>query len=102
MTKLTSENFYAARGQGLALIDFFADWCGPCKAQGPAVEALAGEWEGKALVAKVNVDEAPDVARDFNVMSIPTLIVFKDGQEVERTVGVTAKAELERMLRAHA
>ncbi len=102
MTKLTSENFYTAMGQGLALIDFFADWCGPCKAQGPAVEALAGEWEGKALVAKVNVDEAPDVARDFNVMSIPTLIVFKDGQEVERTVGVTAKAELERMLTAHA
>jgi len=76
------------------LVDFWAPWCGPCKMVGPEVEALAGEYEGKAIVAKVNVDEQQQLASKYNVMSIPTMVVFKDGQEAKRIVGFRPKKEL--------
>ena len=72
----------------LAMVDFWASWCGPCKMLSPTVEALAEQYEGKALVCKVNVDEEPDLARRFGVMSIPTVVFLKNGREFDRRVGV--------------
>ena len=70
------------------LVDFWASWCGPCKMLSPLVEALAEQYDGKALVAKVNVDEEPDLAARFGVMSIPTVVFLKNGREFDRKVGV--------------
>ena len=72
----------------LAMVDFWASWCGPCKMLSPTVEALAEQYEGKALVCKVSVDEEPDLARRFGVMSIPTVVFLKNGREFDRKVGV--------------
>ncbi len=72
----------------LAMVDFWASWCGPCKMLSPTVEVLAEQYEGKALVCKVNVDEEPDLARRFGVMSIPTVVFLKNGREFDRKVGV--------------
>ena len=76
------------------VVDFWAEWCGPCKMIAPALEGIAGEQRGKLAVAKLNVDENPETARRFDVMSIPTLLVFKDGQAVKRLVGARGKAQL--------
>ena len=70
------------------LLDFWASWCGPCKMLSPVIEDLADQYEGKVLVGKVNVDEEPDLARRFGVMSIPTVVFLKNGQEFDRKVGV--------------
>jgi len=76
------------------VVDFWAEWCGPCKMIAPILEEIAGEQVGKVKIAKLNVDDNPDVARRFEVMSIPTLIVFKDGQPVRRMVGAKGKGQL--------
>ena len=76
------------------LVDFWAEWCGPCKMIAPVLEEIADEQAGKLSVAKLNVDDNPDVARRFGVMSIPTMIVFKDGQEAKRLVGAKGKGQL--------
>ncbi len=76
------------------LVDFWAEWCGPCKMIAPILQELAEEQAGKLRFAKLNVDEESELARRFQVMSIPTLIVFKDGQEVKRSVGAKGKAQL--------
>ena len=76
------------KGDKPAIIDLYADWCGPCKMLSPVVESLADQYEGKVLVGKVNVDEEPDLARRFGVMSIPTVVFLKNGQEFDRKVGV--------------
>lgn len=76
------------------LVDFWAEWCGPCKAIAPILEQIADEQVGKLTVAKLNVDDNPEVARRFDVMSIPTLIVFKDGQPAKRMVGAKGKGQL--------
>ena len=70
------------------VVDFWADWCGPCKMLSPTVEAIAQEYDGKVLVGKVNVDEEPELARQFGVMSIPTVVFLKNGVEFDRKVGV--------------
>jgi thioredoxin 1 len=80
------------------LIDFWAEWCGPCRMVAPVIDALASEYEGKIKVGKVNVDQNPDVSRRFNIRSIPTLMVFKDGELKETTVGARPKAQLEQLL----
>ena len=80
--------------KGTVLVDFFATWCGPCKMIAPAVEQLAEEYKGKAAVYKLDVDDAQEIGMEYKVMSIPTLIFFKDGQEVERIRGTLSKAEL--------
>jgi len=93
---LTSESFRekVTNAKGTVLVDFFATWCGPCKMIAPAVEQLAEEYKEKAAVYKLDVDEVQDIGMEYKVMSIPTLIFFKDGQETERIRGALSKAEL--------
>ena len=93
LTDATFETAVAQSDQPV-LIDFWAPWCGPCNVVAPVIDALAAEYDGKARIAKLNVDEAPDVARRFDVMSIPTLILFKDGEPAKRVVGAKPKAAL--------
>jgi thioredoxin 1 len=76
------------------LLDFWAEWCGPCKMIAPALEEIATEHDGKIQIAKLNVDDNPDTARRFDVMSIPTLLVFQDGSPVKRLVGAKGKGQL--------
>ena len=78
---------------GLMAVDFWAAWCGPCRMMGPVIAKLAQDYEGKAIVGKVNVDEEQELAIRYGVMSIPTVIFFKEGQEVERQVGLTPGAD---------
>lgn len=94
--KLSTENFEkeVLKSEKQVLVDFYADWCGPCNAMAPVIEELAKELEGKVKVGKINVDENPDIAVEYNVMSIPTLIVFKNGKEEKRLVGLRNKEEL--------
>jgi thioredoxin 1 len=80
------------------LVDFWAEWCGPCKVVGPTVEALASDYQGKVKVAKLNVDDNPEAAGRFGVRSIPTLIVFKDGEAQQAAVGVKPKGQLAEMI----
>lgn len=82
------------------LVDFWAEWCGPCKMIGPVVEELANEYDGKAIIAKLNVDENPNITARFGVRSIPTLLVFKNGQIVDRQVGAVPKSVLAGKLEA--
>ncbi|MDR2889891.1 MAG: thioredoxin [Lachnospiraceae bacterium] len=76
------------------LVDFYADWCGPCKMMAPVVSALAGEYNGRCKVGKCNIDEEMNLAGEYRVMSIPTIIIFKNGKPVETVVGSVAKNEL--------
>jgi thioredoxin len=76
------------------VVDFWAEWCGPCRMVAPVLEAIAAEHGGKIRVAKLNVDDAPDVARRYDIMSIPTLLVFQDGIPKKRLVGAKGKAQL--------
>ncbi len=80
------------------LVDFYADWCGPCKMLAPVIETLAAEFEGKIKIGKLNVDNAPDTAQKYGIMSIPTLLYFKNGEIVQKTIGVVAKSEIEQTL----
>ena len=91
--QFTSSNFNAEvlSSETPVLVDFWATWCGPCRMQGPIIDALAAEGYN---VGKLDVDENPDIARRYNVMSIPTLILFKNGEEVQRFVGVKTKEKL--------
>lgn len=94
---ITTQNFEeeVLRSEKPVLVDFWATWCGPCMRQGPIVEELAGEGYS---VGKVNVDQEPALAQKFQVMSIPTLIIFKDGKEAKRLVGLTAKDTLKALM----
>jgi len=86
---LDESNFDAEVQKGVVLVDFWATWCGPCRTQGPIVEQVASRVEGKAKVAKLDVDKAPNIAKRFAVSAIPTLIVFKDGKPAKQFVGLT-------------
>ena len=95
---LTNKNFDSVIGNGVTLVDFWADWCGPCKMQAPVIDELGDKYEGKVTVATLNVDDEPSIAARFGVMSIPTLIVYRQGEEVTRRVGVQSMDQLETML----
>lgn len=100
--ELTNDNFKekVLDTKGVALVDFWAEWCGPCRLIGPVVEELANEYEGKAVIGKLNVDDNREVAAQFGIMSIPTLLFFKDGQLVDKHVGVASKGELKKKIDA--
>lgn len=95
---LTKDNFDSVTSSGLVLVDFWATWCGPCRMQAPVLDDLDAELEGKVKICKVDVDENPDIARRFGVMSIPTLISFKDGQQLDKRIGLQSREELVQML----
>ena len=86
--------------EGVVLVDFYADWCGPCKMISPILKELSGELEGSADIVKVNVDEEGTLAQRFDVMSIPTLILFKDGKPVGRKTGFLPKPELDKFIKS--
>ena len=98
--KITRENFEneVMKSNIPVLIDFWAPWCGPCQMMGSIIEQLAEEYEGKAKVGKVNVDEEGELSQAFGVMSIPTIVLVKDGKVVRQAVGARPKAEVEAML----
>ena len=91
---LSKDNFEETISNGVALVDFWASWCGPCKMQLPIVEELSNELGEKAKVGKVNVDEQLELAQQFGIQSIPTLILFKDGKPLEVMVGLQSKETL--------
>jgi len=82
------------------LIDFWAEWCGPCRMVGPIVEEISKEYEGKAIVGKVNVDHNPNISMEFGIRNIPTILFFKNGQVVDKQVGAVPKAQLAAKLNA--
>ncbi|MGQ9543251.1 MAG: thioredoxin [Candidatus Bathyarchaeia archaeon] len=100
--KVSDETFDETVGRGgLVVVDFWAEWCGPCRVLSPIIDQLAKEYAGKALFAKLNVDENPATAARFGVMSIPTLLIFKDSRLVDTVVGLAPKIKIESILKRH-
>jgi thioredoxin 1 len=91
MNVLTDQNFKEATQKGITVVDLYADWCGPCRALTPMLEEMEGKFEGVAFT-KLNVDDSPRTAEEFGVMSIPTVLIIKDGKEVKRIVGLYPKS----------
>lgn len=99
--KVTNENFAELKAGELPLVvDFWATWCGPCKAIAPAVAALAAEYDGKVVVAKCDVEEADDVAMECGIRNVPTILFFKGGQQVDKLVGAVPKAKIQEKIEA--
>ena len=98
----TDANFGDETSKGVVLVDFWAEWCAPCRRLAPTVDALASDYDGRVTVAKMNVDENPEVPGNFAIRGIPTLLIFKDGQLAETIVGLQSKediaAKIERLL----
>lgn len=93
---ITSENFASLRnGNQLLVVDFWATWCGPCRMMAPIIEELAKEYEGKAVIAKCDVEENEDLATEFGIRNIPTILFFKNGEVVDKLIGYQQKPKLE-------
>jgi thioredoxin 1 len=99
----TDQNFTSSilESDKVALVDFWAAWCGPCMMLGPVIDELAGEYEGKAIIAKVNVDENPQTASQYGIRSIPTMLVIKNGQVVDQMVGAMPKNMIAKKIDEH-
>ena len=87
--------------KGLLVVDFWAEWCGPCKLLGPVIEQLATDYDGKAVVGKVNVDDEPELAQKYAIMSIPTVMFFKDGELIDKKIGVMPPQEFVKVIDAN-
>lgn len=99
--EFTDDNFQdSALNGGVSVVDFWAEWCGPCRLIGPVVEELSKEFDGKAVIGKLNVDDNREIAAQFGIMSIPTLLLFKNGQLVDKHVGVASKSDLKKKIEA--
>ncbi|CAM4263244.1 thioredoxin [Erysipelothrix inopinata] len=98
MNKVTKADFNETTKDGIVLVDFYADWCGPCKMISPILAELSETLDGKAKIVKVDVDAEGELAQRFDVMSIPTLVLFKDGKPVDRKTGFMPKPELEKFI----
>ncbi|MBZ0161027.1 MAG: thioredoxin [bacterium] len=101
--EVTDQNFdeQVTKGKGLILVDFWAEWCGPCRMIAPILEELAVEHEGQITVAKLNVDENRQTAARFSIRSIPTILFFKDGAQVEQMIGAAAKSAIKTKIQPH-
>lgn len=97
---LDDENFENTISKGVTLVDFYADWCGPCKRMEPIIHELSTELSGKATIAKFDVEASQIVPGNFNITSIPTVVVFKDGKEIQRIIGLRDKETLKGMITA--
>lgn len=95
---INQDNFKDEVATGVVLVDFYATWCGPCKMIAPVLDQLAQEFEGKAKIVKIDVDESPAIAEQYSIMSIPTLILFKDGETVDQVAGFQSKEMLVKLL----
>lgn len=94
VSELSSNNFKEFISKGTAIVDFWAPWCGPCKMMAPIFEEISKELKDKIKFGKVNVDDEPELAQEFDVMSIPTLIIFKNGEQLDRLIGLMDKKEI--------
>ncbi|MBS4173751.1 thioredoxin [Bacillus sp. FJAT-49736] len=102
ITHVTDDNFSAETGEGLVLVDFWATWCGPCKMIAPVLEEVDSELSDKVKITKLDVDENQETASKFGVMSIPTLILMKDGKEIDKVIGYQPKEALVEFINKHA
>jgi thioredoxin 1 len=98
---LTDSNFDDEKKSGVVLVDFWAEWCGPCRRLAPTVDALATEFDGRATVGKLNVDENPAIPERYAVRGIPTLLLFKEGELTETIVGLRGKEDIAKMIERH-
>ena len=97
----TDSNFGAETSKGVVLVDFWAEWCAPCRRLAPTVDALASDYDGRVTVAKMNVDENPEVPGTYAIRGIPTLLIFKDGQLAETIVGLQSKEDIAAKIERH-
>lgn len=98
---LTDDNFQETIRKGVTLVDFHASWCGPCRMLAPIIEEMAGMLQGKAQIGKLDIDAAQDTAASLQISAVPTIILFKDGNEVKRIVGVKSLDDLVNLVQSH-
>ncbi|MGN0144252.1 MAG: thioredoxin [Clostridium sp.] len=101
MKIINSNEFENEVSEGVVLVDFFATWCGPCKMLAPVLENLSEEMNGKAKILKVDIDQSPDLADKFRIVSVPTMILFKNGEVAEQMVGFLPKEKIQQVIEAN-